>query len=693
MARRPFEEYRSDAPPASIEDDWIAEIESDPTDLDYLLGIAEPLAAAGEGERARGLLELLDSELVSGGHWPARFELLRRAAPLYLKPAKLQRELVVTLQALWPGKPNLQAMIEYVALHKTTEDPARLWDKATRLQNLLVFDVGEVVAMASQGVGRVVDVNLPLETLKIDFEKKKGVMVGFRAAGKMLTPLPPGHLLRRKLEDPEGLAQLREEQPAELLRAVLESADKALTAGEIRDMLAGVVSESQWTAWWNAARKHPQVTTAGGGRLSYRWEASAEGAVASIANAFEVADPAGQLDLFRKNAGRDAKLAETMARKIAAAAGSRRQSDPAFAFEAWYALERAGKLPRDLGWSVDDLLGTTSDVRKLAAGLEDRLLRERAFGMLRERREDWTKLYRDFLTRETDPRAISFLAEGLGEGAAGELERWLDDLLSQPRKQPAAFVWLVERAADDEALRARNPIRLLQQLLLALANEEFAPFRTRLRAQTESGGTLPRIFSLLSEEQAPAALEAIERTSALDSAHKAPLRNALLLRFPELREEQSSALYALLPSIQTKQAEMKRLAEVEIPANRKAIEEARALGDLRENFEYKSARQRHEYLNARLAMLHRDLGRARPIDLDAVDVSEVRIGSSVTLLGEARERRVFSILGPWESRPESGILSYESDLGQKLLGLKPGDTFEIGSARFVVESIVPWRES
>ncbi len=693
MARRPFEEYRSDAPPASLEDDWLSEIESDPTDLDYLLGIAEPLAAAGEEERARGLLELLDSELVSGGHWTARLDLLRRAAPLYLKPVKLQRELVTTLQALWPDKPNLQAMIEYVALHKVTEDSSRLWDKATRLQSLLVFDVGEVVAMANQGVGRVVDVNLPLETLKIDFEKKQGVMVGFRAAAKMLTPLPPGHLLRRKLEDPEGLATLREEQPAELLRAVLESAGKALTAGEIRDMLAGVVTESQWTAWWNAARKHPQVTTSGGGRLSYRWEASAEGALAAISKAFEGASPVEQLDLFRKNSGRDAELAETMARRLADVARARRSSEPAFAFEAWYALERAGKLPRNLDWSVDDLLATTADVRKLATGLEDRLLRERSYGMMRERREDWTALYRDFLARETDPRALSFLAEGLGEGAPAELERWFDDLLSQPRKQPAAFVWLAERATEDEALRSRNPLRLLQQLLAALAGDEFTPFRARLRAQTESGGTLPRIFSLLNEEQAPSALEAIEKTSALDSAHKAPLRNAVLLRFPALRDEPIASLYALLGSIQAKQAEMKRLAEVEIPANRKAIEEARALGDLRENFEYKAARQRHEYLNARLAMLHQDLGRARPIDLGAIDTSEVRIGSTVTLVGAAEDRRIFTVLGPWESRPEAGVLSYESDLGQRLLGLKPGDAFDLDSGRFVVETIEPWRDA
>ncbi len=691
MARRSFEEYRSESPPATLEDDWIAEIESDPTDLDYFLGLAQPLAGAGETERARSLLELLDSELAERGHWKARFELLRRAAPLYLKPSKVQKEVVATLQALWADKPNLPAMLEYVHLNRATDDPARLWDKVTRLQSLLVYDVGEVVAMASQGVGRVVEVNLPLETLKIDFDKKSGVTVGFRAAAKMLTPLPPDHLLRRKLEDPEGLAKLRDEQPADLLRAVLESAGKPLTAGEIRDMLVGIVSETQWTAWWNAARRHPQVIASSGGRQAYRWEASAAGAIASIGKSFENAEPRQQLELFRRNAARDPALATAMAQTIATTAGARRSADPALAFEAWFVLERAGKLPPHLGWSVEDLLSERADVRRLAGGLEDRLLRERAYLMLRERRADWPAVYRDLVTREADPRAISLLAEGFAEALPAEFERWLDDLISQPRKQPAAFAWLVEQAAEKEALRARNPLRLAQQLLAALASEELAPYRVRLRAQTESGGALPRLFSLLSEEQASAALDSIEKSTVLDSFHKAPLRNALMLRFPGLRQETGSALYARPESIQAKQLEMKRLAEVEIPANRKAIEEARAHGDLRENFEYKSARQRHEYLNSRLAMLHRDLARARPIDFSALDTSEVRIGARLTLRTEGGSQRSLAILGPWESRPEEGILSYESDLGRQLLGRKPGETVSIGEERYVLASIEAWR--
>ena len=108
---------------------------------------------------------------------------------------------------------------------------------------------------------------------------------------------------------------------------------------------------------------------------------------------------------------------------------------------------------------------------------------------------------------------------------------------------------------------------------------------------------------------------------------------------------------------------------VEVPANRKAIEEARAMGDLRENFEYKSARQRHEYLNTRAAALNADLSRARPIETPGMDTSEVRIGTRVRLVRQGR-LRVMTILGPWESKPEEDIISYESDLAKDLLGKK-----------------------
>ena len=690
MPFRTYEEYRSRGALASLDEDWLQHAESEPSDLAWFVALAEGLAAEGEEERARSLLELYESELAARGLWTVRLELLRRVGPLTVRPTRLQREVVATLERVWAAKPNLAAAIEYVGLGKTTDDPARLWDKVNRLHSLLHFDVGEVVVMQGQGVGRVVEVNLPLESLKIDFEKRAGVTVGLRAAAKLLRALPPGHLLRRKLEDPAGLERLRDEDPPGLLRALLETADKPMTATEIRESLTGIVPEAKWAAWWAAARRHPQVVTSTGGRQAYRWETSEQGALDAVKRAFAHADPRGKADLLRRNADRDPALARELAGDLASIAGESADAAPGLALELWFTLERLGHLPARLEALPDQLLGPGGDARRLLASVEDRLLRERALGMLRERRADWVAIYRDQLSREEDPRVLDVIVRGLSDADPALRERLVDDLLAQPRRAPGAFVWLAERAADQPDLRGRAPVRLLQQLLSALSDPDFSRFRSRLRPLADSGGTVPRLVALLGEAEAPAAAEAVRRAAGLEAYQRDALTAALELRFPSLRAAETEAtrpLYATAEAIAAKRAELKRLGDVEIPANRKAIAEARAHGDLRENFEYKAARERHEYLNARVAALHRDLGRVRTIDFSALDLAEVRIGARVRLEGGPGGARAVAVLGPWESRPEEGVLSYESELGARLLGLKVGDSVELGGETFRVAAI------
>lgn len=182
-----------------------------------------------------------------------------------------------------------------------------------------------------------------------------------------------------------------------------------------------------------------------------------------------------------------------MAADLAAIATESRAAEPALAFEIWFALERAGLLPADIGWSVDDLLAPTIDPRRLVSTLEDRLLRERALVMVRERRDDWVGVYRDAATRESDSRVLNLLFEGLRSGAPAERDKLIEEVQSMPRRAPGAFVWLAERAIDDVSLRERNPLRLLQQILSALHATTPSRLSARLLALVDSGGTVPRL--------------------------------------------------------------------------------------------------------------------------------------------------------------------------------------------------------
>jgi transcription elongation GreA/GreB family factor len=681
----------------SVENEWLARLEEEPGDLDYFVGVARALAGSGEEKRARVLLEMLDEQL-RDGRWAARLDLLRRAGTLLLPADKVHSAIVSTLTKLYGDRSTFKGLAEAAGLHRATHDLPKTWEKVDRLESLLAFDVGTVVAMEGKGVGRVVDANLGLESFKVDFERHRGLMVGFKAAAKLLRPLAPPHVLRRKLEDPEGL---RAAAPPELLRITLQSFDRPLTAGEIREVLSGIVGETQWTSWWGAARRHPQVLASGSGaRQTYTWAESTGDAQDSVWRAFDRAEPRRKLELLRREGARDRVLRDRMAADLAEiAAASATEGDPGLAWEIWFGLERSGGVPEtsphgsSSSWGPEALLAgrDISGLGRLFEGIDERLLRERAYLMVRERRPDWPAIYRDAMTRETDPRALDTLAGGLAVGGPRELERFVDGLLAQPHRQPAAFAWLAERAAIDEEMRSRNPLRLLQQILGSLNRDEFAPYRQRLLALAESGSTVPRVLTHLTADQAPQAEDAVRRAAALEPYQRDQLVAALELRFQSLRRDVAVPLYATPESIAAKHAELHHIMTVDIPANRKAIAEARAMGDLRENFEFKAARQRHEILNARASALNAELARVRPIEPGDVDLSGVRIGTRAHLVGPGGRERVITVLGPWESRPEDDVLSYESDLGKSLLDKPVGTALDLGGEVWTLRAITPYR--
>ena len=127
------------------------------------------------------------------------------------------------------------------------------------------------------------------------------------------------------------------------------------------------------------------------------------------------------------------------------------------------------------------------------------------------------------------------------------------------------------------------------------------------------------------------------------------------------------------------------------PAIVAKIKAARELGDLSENFEYHAARQRHEYLSARIATLADELSRTRTLDPSRIDAKEVRVGTRVRLRDAGGAERDVTILGPWDSKPEDAIYSYQSEFAQRLLGARVGDRVHLSEGPVEIAAIAPWR--
>lgn len=674
----------------AIEGDWLARMDESPENLDYFVTVARALVGQGEQDRARMLLDMLDEALTTEGAWRDRLELLKRSGKIYKpNPETQHRAIMSSMEAIHGDHHNFDGLVETVGLDKAKTDIPKTWDKVGRLESLLTFSEGSLVSMEGKGAGRVVEVNLELQSFRIDFDGFPRMPVGFRAAPKVLTPVPKGHIHYRKLEEPKQLKEDAQNDPSGVLRTLLQSYDQPRTAGEIKQDLVGIVPDKKWTSWWANARKHPQVVSGGKGRRTYAWAASSEDAEDAVWTAFLKAKPRKKLARFRRDGDRSQDLRGRMAEALIREAGTQLSKDPGFALETWFYLDRVGEAPADAAFSPAVLLGPEVDPRPTLAGMEERPLRQQAFEILQKQREDWADLYMAALPREDDPKLLDYLTEALEAIEHPDLPRFYDGTLAQPNKAPGAFAWLVERAGDNEELRRRSPLRLFQQALAGPTMPELSAQRLRLLAQVESGGTVVKLLSLLTEDQAAQAEEAVHRAAGLEPYQREDLIKALQVRFASLRDKSDEAkpLYAMEESINSKRDEMNDILKNEIPANRKAIEEARAMGDLRENFEYKSARQRHEYLTARATELKEQLARARPIDLASIDPSEVRVGTRVSLLEDGEKERTLVLLGPWESEPEAGIISYESELGRAMLGLGEGAELTVGGHDYRIRSI------
>ena len=120
--------------------------------------------------------------------------------------------------------------------------------------------------------------------------------------------------------------------------------------------------------------------------------------------------------------------------------------------------------------------------------------------------------------------------------------------------------------------------------------------------------------------------------------------------------------------------ELTRLKREERPANIKAIETARAHGDLSENAEYHAAKERQSFLEGRIGEISYKLGVAKVIDPDVVPKDVVRFASRVLVENlDSGEKAEYMIVGPDEADIKQGKISVSSPLGSALIGKRPGD--------------------
>lgn len=668
---------------------WMEEIERDPTDIDAFLATGRTLRKADQRTQSDTLLGLLGDVLKERKLWVERLHVLKEIGRLSKHPAQLRPQIEEALRKGLGDHKGFARALQYSGFSDPQSNPV---ERAEKIETWLTYDEGECFFMAGRGAGVVTELNPELGICRLDFEKEKRVSVPLGAAGKFLVPLPAGHVLREKFSEPDKLKAAAKSAPADFLGRLLQSFGRPMLMGEVRDAVIGIVPEEKWASWWTAARKNPQVVTSGtGAKATYAFAGSQVDAETAIRRDFDRADVKAKLDLARKHSSRSKDLANTFSAALAAEAAKLARTDASMAWQIMTTLE---SLPGsyEAPFETGSLLAGPMASRTIA-GISDKALREKALAVVRANHPDWPKVYAEEFFLDDEPRLLTTIMSALEEAGQTEVrDRLVDETLRYPRRHPRAFYWYVKRLNDEESMAAKATYPILFQILDALTHDEFSGVRARLKDLFDKGGLAVRIvMSQDNEEQARKLVETLDRYGAIEEYRRDIVKQAAIMKFPALREPQAEPVYATAESLEKKRAELTHLKSVEIPANSKALQAAREMGDLRENFEYKAARQRAEYLSARVGELASEISRVRVLDPTQIDISVVRVGTKLEL-SNGDTRRDVTILGPWESDPEHGVYSNQSDVAKKLMGHSAGDVVSFMGNDYVIESIRKWGE-
>lgn len=141
------------------------------------------------------------------------------------------------------------------------------------------------------------------------------------------------------------------------------------------------------------------------------------------------------------------------------------------------------------------------------------------------------------------------------------------------------------------------------------------------------------------------------------------------------------------------QEELVRLRREERPKVIQAITEAREHGDLRENAEYKAAKEHQQFIDTRMAEIEHKLSNAQVVEISKGEADKIVFGVTVTLLDmESGQEKRYTLVGEEEADLDKGSISVQSPIGRALIGHRVGDIVEIhrpaGMIEYEVQSII-----
>ena len=692
---------------SAVKEVWSKLVALIPQEIDFFLSVQRKVAKSISEEKSALLMQELYSWYKDQKKWETAIGILKLILQIDNKDSWARREIVECYKGMYADRANLD---EYIASSDLTQNFRNVFEAINDFEKHIAFDVKSFVFHRTWGVGKIV--KSKNDNLTINFGKKRGVHeMSLKMAVNALTPLKNDHIwVLKATKTREELSKMVKEDKAGTLKTIIKSFGNSCDFKRIKaELVPSILEQKEWTSWNNAAKKILESDSTFGvnpndisqyvvrdheisSEEKYNNEFKAQKlffARIDIIMKFvedESTDKDSDLfsDMYQYFTGYIKTISKVTTQVVAAYLTVQRIGEriPSRAYQCKYTFAQIYADLDNPRLVYEELKDTKNTKLK-----EDFLKNVK---LLPDWQDQYLVLFPTVLKKE-------MLSDVVANGGADKLKAFVVKCFDDYKDYRAAILFFFENC-QDEAWFKESGVSYEKQLI-ALLNVIELCFREinnhvnttenkKIQKQAESllftsNALSNYMFSNDDENTVAKMYTLVDDISDLDPKIKTTLRNKILEKYPDYKfrtsEEKSSTPKGMLVTaakLEEKQALAEQIQKVDIPANAKEISEARAQGDLKENAEYKAAKEHQHYLNVTLAKLQGELNRAVVFDPTTASTAVVSFGTRVTLLNkDTNQNETYTILGPWESDPDKGIISYMSPRGNALLDKKPEEEF------------------
>jgi transcription elongation GreA/GreB family factor/transcription elongation factor GreA-like protein len=571
----------------------------------------------------------------------------------------------------------------------------------------------------SWGFGKIVTVDAVFSRFVIDFQSKPGHTMDLAFAAESLKPISSDHIYARKVADLDALRQMAALHHLDLIKLVLQSFGNRATVDQIQQVLVPDVIKDDWKKWWEGA-KHEL-------KKDGHFQVPAKKSDPILYQAKEVALPDRLMGEFRAAKGLKARgavaheilknlsdiqdkaaLAKEILPALNAEIVTHQRTQPSIALEAIFVRdelrEAFGAAPAPGEVSAPSLwLQECNRVGTILEQMPASKHRRALQSFKDSSPERWAGALLASLNHISAKLALEVAHALISGGNLEALKELLARLISQHQASSDLLLWLARERSDSFA-DILGP-EVFRAMLTAMERDQFNEKRSnKLRDYVLDDPTLlVELIGSADLEVIKDLTRALQLSPCFNDMDKRSLLARIVKSYPAVQTmisgdqtRQENSFLVSWESLERRKNEYADLVQKAIPANSKEIALARSYGDLRENHEYKAAKEMQKMLMRRKGELESQLVRARGSDFANPRTDVVSIGTQVAVTDlEHQHAEHFVILGAWDSNPEKGIISYLTPVAQSLLNRKPLEEVEVSidnaRKRYRIDSIGPYQ--